>query len=42
MTTTAPNLTCPTCGRPAIAMAFPTTTAYVRCALGHVFAGVSA
>jgi len=29
---------CPTCGRPAAALAFPTTADYVRCALGHVFA----
>lgn len=28
---------CPTCGRDAIGRAFPTTSAYLRCALGHVF-----
>jgi hypothetical protein len=37
-TTTTPSLECPTCGRPAIRMAFPTSTAYVSDSVGHVFA----
>lgn len=28
---------CPTCGGHAVELAFPTTTAYQRCAFGHVF-----
>lgn len=35
--TTTTTTTCPSCGRPAVGLAFYTTSDYLRDSVGHVF-----